>query len=145
MEHVIDISPIFDLGQWLSGLPLYGGIDGCSVDRTGGMRRMSRRCQAYRSCSPVIAPSVRQAFAPCATAGSRDGLWLSLSKLTLRIVLLLWVLFSDSQASQMQAQEGGDASRPASENWHTSSSKDRGSSPPLSSTGNTCRPSVFGR
>lgn len=90
------------------------------------------------SCSPVIAPSVRQAFAPCATAGSRDGLCLSLSKLILRIVLLLWVLFSDSQASQMQAQEGGDASRPASENA-VASSKDPGSSPPLSSTGKYLR------
>ncbi|MEC9131687.1 MAG: hypothetical protein VYE02_09910, partial [Verrucomicrobiota bacterium] len=86
----------------------------------------------------MIAPSVRQAFAPCATAGSRDRLWLSLFRVTLRIVLFLWVLFSGSQASQMQAQEGGDASRPASENA-AASSKDPGSSPPLSITGKYLR------
>jgi len=86
------------------------------------------------SCSPVVAPFARQAFAPLATAGFSNGLWLSLFGVTLRIVLLLWVLFSGSQASQMQAQERGDASRPASENA-TAPSKDERSSPPLSNTG----------
>lgn len=77
-----------------------------------------------------------------ATSGSWDALWLSLFRVTPRIVVFLWVLFFGSQSSKIQAQEVADASRPASENA-TASSKDYGSSPSLSNTGKYLREPRF--